>query len=251
MVNGYSSPPTHRGSVGGNATTRGAESRHVGSPRHVVTGAEPQRETYAREVGKLADWAEATATLILGVIGLRVANNFRRQARTALTVRTAEAHAQLWAITAHCPPTLGKPPSSDVRTLMAKEMSDWYFASGNGMYLSTKSRKLFFAILGTLGAEGIGIQPECARVRLDTLPAAEREGAVACLARREISLLRTQLKTDLAVYHERSTFGHLRSEELALLKECGISRPLTARTAMRFLTAIRSTPNACSCGTCD
>jgi hypothetical protein len=199
----------------------------------------------------LADWAEAAATLILGIIGLRVANNFRRQARTALTARTAEAHAKLWAITAHCPPTVQAPLDTNVCLLMAKEMSDWYFESGNGMYLSTKSRKLFFAVLGTLGAEGYSLQPECARVRLDAFSETEREVALACLARREISLLRTQLKTDLAIYSERSTFGHLRSEEVALLKECGILWPFLTRMPARVLASSRSAPNACSCGTCD
>ena len=198
----------------------------------------------------MADWAEAAATLVLGIIGVWLANNFRRQARAALTDRTADAHAKLWEITGRCPPVAGSSQDAPVRAVRLKEMLDRYFVAGNGMYLSTKSRTLFFAVLGTLGAEGVGVQPASARARLGAMPEPDREAVLSCLARRQLSLLRTQLKTDLAIYSERSTFGHLRPEEIELLKECGIVRPYSARLVTRFLSTMRSRPSGCSCGSC-
>ena len=95
-------------------------------------------------------------------------------------------------------------------------MRDWYFENGDGLYLTAASRKLFFQVVETL--EGENIHPESARRRMTTMSETDRDGHLGCICRRQLSLLRTQLKNDLAVYADESTYSFLRSDEKNCLR---------------------------------
>ncbi len=47
----------------------------------------------------LAPWASTAVTLFLGIVGLILANSYRRQTRLRLAERRLDVYGKLWALT--------------------------------------------------------------------------------------------------------------------------------------------------------
>lgn len=194
----------------------------------------------------MSDWIQAVATVILGIIGLTIANNYRRQIRASLVLRTADSFSRLWELTNI---RYGSLMDTDTRARTAKRFRDWYFGHGDGLYLTAATRKLFFCVIAELEGDIGNIYPDRTRQRLADMNEADQNRHLGCLSPRHMSLLRTQLKNDLAVYKEGMTFHFLREDERELLEECAI------RPASRFFhkraTPARMRTADCLCGFCD
>jgi hypothetical protein len=194
----------------------------------------------------LTNFIQASATLVLGVIGLRLAHNYRRQIRAALVLRTAEAFARLWALTGNGQLAVDGYMDELARKSTAAGMRNWYFEAGDGLYLSAANRTLFFKVLEGLEDSG-SINPRSNKERLARLTAIDRDRSLGCICWRQLSLLRTQLKSDLAVYDEETSFALLRADEKELLGECAIREP---RMYLRRRRSTRLTMSRCTCSSC-
>lgn len=118
-------------------------------------------------------------------------------------------------------------------------MSRWYFRDGNGMLMTANTRQLYFGVKNNLIAEGEELQPERARRRLDELSDDDASCERGALAMRQLSLLRTQMKSDLAIYGH--IYGEAITEEdrdlLRLRKLDPGSRPWRAGSRIVRLTS--------------
>lgn len=191
-----------------------------------------------------AQLSQVLATFFLGGVGLWFTHNYRRQLKVKLADRTFDAYARLWEVTRLIAPD-GPPVDVEQRTALAKEMDDWYFQEGGGLLLEPKTRKLFFALKWNLEAEPPNVQPRMLADKLRPLPAHEAELVLSCACIRYASLLRSQLKADLAVYSgaARKHLGHWRQDERQLMHDCGIS--------LGFKLRRRRVKGPCVCGRCE
>lgn len=190
-----------------------------------------------------AQLSQVLATFFLGGVGLWFAHSYRRQLRVKLVDRTFDAYARLWEVTRLIPPD-GPPVGAEQRAVLAKAMDDWYFQEGGGLLLEPSTRKLFFALKWNLEAEPPNVQPRKLVDKLSPLPADEAELVLSCACIRYASLLRSQLKKDLAVYSGSAGrhLGYWRQDERQLMHDCGISSGFKLRR--------RPAKGPCVCGTC-
>lgn len=163
-----------------------------------------------------ADWANVIVTTLLTGAGLWLAWNYGRQLRVSLASRRLDAYMGLWERTGYAAPVrldqrvAGSDESpwslvlsfSDRRRLYA-ELTAWYYADGNGILLSKKSRSIYLAAKNNLVCPDHDLEPKelqgyfaYRRGPNWTLTQAER----GCLSIRQFSLLRAQMKADLASY---------------------------------------------------
>jgi len=197
----------------------------------------------------MSDVLQGVATLLLGALGLWIGNNYRRHLRTALAAPSAAAHEQLWSLTG-----IATPDESDVlqdaelRTAAAT-IRRWYIEGGSGMYLSPESRTLLFTILPNFTAPADEVRPAAVAARMAAADPAGQAEIRSCAVRRQLSLLRTQLKNDMAVHLGRSGFKNLRADERELLRLASIRVPPAARPVDAVRRASRI-PSTCTCGTC-
>lgn len=200
----------------------------------------------------LTVWLQVGATIFLGLSGLWLAHSFRRRLRGALVDRAAAAYAKLWRLTEVTTP--GTPDlliGPTRRRDLAIAMDHWYFEDGNGMYLPTRTRLLFFAILLNLMEEDDErFSPASAKQRIRTTTGENLEALRSCLARRQTSLLRAQIKIDLGIDHQQAIFRYLRADETELLSECHIRNSRLGTIVTRFLLPGRVETLRCHCGTC-
>lgn len=197
----------------------------------------------------MTEWTQAVSTVVLGVIGLWIANNYRRQVRASLSLRVSEAFSRLWEISGETRFIKYWAIDEVARKTVAAEMRDWYFKHGDGMYLTAVSRSMFFDIAETLEGNPENMHPESVRRQFEKLSQPDREKYLACVCRRQLSLLRTQLKNDLAVYDEGAMFSFLRPDEKELLADCYI-RP-SRRILRKRSTVARRKESVCTCKICD
>ena len=184
----------------------------------------------------------AAATVILTGIGIWFSHNYRRQLRVKLADRRLEAYAALWEISGKLRSSVAVGADMALRNTVSASMDDWYFDRGYGMLLSSPTRKLFFATKQALDYPADQRVPQLLKERLRGIPEKKRNLVVSCACSRYMSLLRTQLKDDLAIYGRISHNRRL-SDERELLSSCGISpgrppRPQAPSTS------------GCVCGTC-
>lgn len=79
---------------------------------------------------------------------------------------------------------------------------------------------------------------------------AEAELRIRCMLRRQMSLLRSQLKSDLAMYRDDQRLRRLRPDERELLAQCHIHRPWHTVLTRLPVTSSRMTGSICTCGQC-
>jgi len=172
------------------------------------------------------EWAEFAVGAVVAIIGLYFANNYRRQARVQLAEARRAAYAKLWEITGLAAPTRldnegwNGALSEDERTKLYECMTDWYYRNGNGMLLDTATRRVYLEAKHNLICDDEELHPpELVSALPCELTANQRRG---CISIRQLSLLRSQMKTDLAIYGEPYV-RRLTQHERAFLTYCGIS----------------------------
>jgi hypothetical protein len=116
--------------------------------------------------------------------------------------------------------------------------------------LPTPTRTLFFAIIENLKGDVDGFRPESMRAHLQAAQPDVAEAMRGCVCKRQMSILRTQLKNDLTLYRPVATFNGLRTDERDLLFACGI-RPGFASLPLALMTRpTRSGEDNCLCRQC-
>jgi hypothetical protein len=184
----------------------------------------------------------AAAAVLLTAIGTWIAQDHRRQLRVKLADRRYEAYASLWEISGQIRVRSADKADAELRDSISIAMDDWYFNHGYGMLLSTPARLLFFAIKQDLVCPPDQMVPESLRARILELPEGSRSALITCSCRRYMSILRAQLKSDLAIY---GTLVHDKRlpDERDLLISCGLSPGELGTTS-------RPSRSICTCGNC-
>jgi hypothetical protein len=194
-------------------------------------------------------WAEAAGTIFVGLVGLWLGYNYRRQVRLKLAERQVDSYLALWRITASATPTRKTPLSSDECRQLYAAMSQWYY-DGNGMFLSVVTRNLFLGLRSNLICPIPSIKPPSLAAEMTAMTEAAAEMRRGCVTIRQASLLRTQLKTDVNMHFGFAYYSDLRPDDRLFLRSCGLS---TLRQPWRrsiFRTSGRAAPNPCVCGNC-
>jgi hypothetical protein len=183
--------------------------------------------------------AELVITTIIAVIGLYLANSFRRQQRLRIAEQRLEAYRHLWSRMLVARPTrleapeeLGPLTRAEAATLY-REMTQWYFADGNGMLLSDPSKEMYLLAKRRLGRYAVG------------LDGADEAGARRRM--RELSLLRSQMKADLAIYGV-FYFDSLDVEDKEFLRAAGMNPWLWQRPWHELLSNARRRRRAAKSG---
>ena len=173
--------------------------------------------------------ANAVLNLALVAIGLYLANNLRRQLQLKVVDRRLESYSRLWAILRPAGPwrlELGGAPMSAVeRGGLFDQMTDWYFAEGNGMLLKPVTRELYLNAKFNMICKDkeLRLDPAFSDDELAEKPIGpERDLWRGRLTMRQLSLLRAQMRNDVAVfgdlYQER-----LENEDKAFLRGAGVN----------------------------
>jgi hypothetical protein len=151
---------------------------------------------------------ELALNSLLVVVGLFLANNFRRQLQLKMVDRRAEAYGRLWALMRVAGPwrveTEQGLMDKTERWNLYHGMSSWYF-SGDGMLLEEKTRELYLNAKFNLVCEDYKL-----RLNLEAQDRDKLDGELkkqhdqldswrSLLSMRELSLLRTQMKSDLEI----------------------------------------------------
>jgi hypothetical protein len=167
-----------------------------------------------------ANWASVAVTLVLGIAGFIVARNINRDIKLKLAERRLAAYERLWALMRAASP-YSEPLDDRGRQLLQEKFTDWYYANGDGMLLERASRSVYLEAKDNLVRKLTDLTPKESRQRLKELTADDLEGERGKLSQRQLSLLRTQLKSDLAIFGRPygPTMGH---EDRAFLVHCGV-----------------------------
>jgi hypothetical protein len=169
------------------------------------------------------------ATLIVTVVGLWLAYNYRRQMALKLSETRLDAYSRLWAITGVAAPTRldgwgddGYLQLDERRELWAS-MTDWYYANGGGMLLTAVTKEVYLNVKRNLVCEWSELCPAHLAARIE-LPADHElvDKVRGILAIKLISLLRTQLKCDLTIYGPTYA-GKLNNYERFFLEQSGVN----------------------------
>lgn len=150
-------------------------------------------------MGIVADWASITVTLLLGIVGTFVALSINRDVRLKLAERRLAAYERLWSLMRPASP-YEAPLDSITRQEIHKNLTDWYYANGDGMLLERVSRSVYLEAKDNLVRPTGSVTPRLVRQRLASLPLEEAEKERGKVCQRQLSLLRTQLKSDLEIY---------------------------------------------------
>ena len=195
-------------------------------------------------------WAQLAGTVFLGIVGLWLAHNYRRQIRLKLAERQVDAYTDLWKLTAIATPDRRSPLDRAERQNIHDKMGQWYHADGNGILVSVRTRDLFLGYKENLVCPISQIKPGTLAERLSALPAAEAEQCRGCVSNRQASLLRSQLKYDLVLHIGYAGYRSLRAEDRAFLRSCGIPQWRSPWRPHFFWERGIKNPNPCICGMC-
>jgi hypothetical protein len=172
-------------------------------------------------MGSAADWASVVVTLVLGIAGFVLANHINRDVRLRLAERRLAAYARLWEVMRRASP-YDPPLDTAARQRLRDHLTDWYYAHGDGMLLERVSRSVYLEAKDNLTRPLEQLTPVYSRERLHQLPVEQLDTARGVLAQRQLSLLRTQLKSDLAIFG-RPYGPQLGPEDRAFLTACGVN----------------------------
>jgi hypothetical protein len=153
----------------------------------------------------------AAATLIVTAAGLWFAYSYSRQMALKLSETRLEAYSRLWQLSGVAAPTRLDGWGEDGYLLLEERralwaaMTDWYYAKGGGMLLTATTKNVYLKVKHNLICESSDLDPGGLADRIKEalrLPADHEldDKVRGTLAIRLISLLRTQLKSDLAIY---------------------------------------------------
>ncbi|MGR6320663.1 hypothetical protein Q2K19_22495 [Micromonospora soli] len=117
------------------------------------------------------------------------------------------------------------------RQALDRRLMDWYYRDGNGMLLESATHQIFLTAKHNLTCRTSQLRPTGLMELLpETMSGDQKRG---CLAIRQLSLLRTQMKVDMAIYG-RPYVADLTDHEVAFLRQCRIGlRRRPWRSAIR------------------
>lgn len=174
-----------------------------------------------------ADWVDIIATLLLGIVGLYLANSLGRQVRvtrqTKAVEKRFEIYDELWKPMEVAAPmsrhTGGTVLPEHQRKPLYRALTRWFFEGGGGMVLGEPARTIYLRAKENLGAEDLDhLYPDevrvCVQAAEDSLEARRR------MAVRQFSLLRTAMRAELGIFGR--VYGpELRPTDEAFLRSCG------------------------------
>jgi len=158
------------------------------------------------------DIAQLAITTAVAFIGFYLVHSFGRQQRLRIAEQRVDAYRKLWAQMLVARPTRldTSENKSPLRRAEAAalygEMTNWYFEAGNGMMLPDDTKEMYLEAKRRLGEYAVGID--------EAVDAGEGR-------MRELSLLRSQMKSDLAIYGV-FYFDSLDVRDKAFLRASGI-----------------------------
>jgi hypothetical protein len=165
-------------------------------------------------------------TLFLGLIGLYLAHNLQRQLKLRITDKRLDAYAALWRLMEVASDTRlegpnPKPLTPEEREHLFNRFVSWYYQDGHGMLLGASTRAVYLEAKKNLVRCDNEFEPKYLRDNvLLALPEEKRPECRGRLAITQLSLLRTRMKADLAVYGPHY-FRKLTDEDKAFLDHCG------------------------------
>jgi hypothetical protein len=187
----------------------------------------------------LREWASVIATILLGIVGAYFSYSYGRQLRLSLASRRLEAYSKLWEATAMADPhrldertglfetagALDRSLTESERRALHWMLTTWYYKNGNGMLLTKLTRKVYLNAKHNLVCDDTHLKPDqfrdwlknTRRTKKLSLTPKER----GCFSIRQLSLLHTQMKTDLAIYGPPFT-EKLAQHEVEFLRSCGV-----------------------------
>jgi hypothetical protein len=179
------------------------------------------------------DWIIGAATVVVTAVGLWLANSYRRQISLKLGQTRLEAYSRLWEITGVAAPTRldGWGDNGYLRLDERRDpwaaMTDWYYANGGGMLLTAITKEVYLNVKHNLVCEPSDLRPAHLAGQINKalgLPGGHEldDQVRGTLAIRLISLLRTQLKSDLAIYGPTYS-GELNECERFFLEHSGVN----------------------------
>jgi hypothetical protein len=196
-------------------------------------------------------WAQAFATLFLGLVGLWFANNYRRQIKIQLVERQLDAYVRLWRITETSNWDRTTPLDAAERQQLYDRLVKWYFEDGDGVFLPARTRDLYIGLRTNLVCPINEMQPSTLARQLALLSPEEAELRRGCVSVHQFSLLRTQLKGDMAIHRGYWYYRTLRPGDREFLRSCGLSSWRGPWRPRLRLSSHGQTSNPCLCGLCD
>jgi hypothetical protein len=171
-----------------------------------------------------SDWAGIATTGVLGAAGLYFANSVQRRTRADLDRAVAEkrfaAYGAMWAKLEVASPMSEVVADGDAepidRQALFDDLTRWYYENGNGMLLSRNTRNIYLA-----AKENLVCKPKDFRPAKDHDIVKGNDKARDGLIRRQLSLLRTSMRGDIAIY--TTPWGSaLTDDDIAFLGACGV-----------------------------
>ena len=204
---------------------------HMPMSGRVAQWSRAQRSSRVR-MGRMNELIGA-ATLVVTAVGLWFAYNYSRQMALKLSETRLEAYSRLWEISGVAAPTRLDGWGDDGYLLLNERrelwaaMTDWYYAKGGGMLLAATTKDVYLNVKHNLTCESSDLRPADLADRISEelgLPAGHGldDKVRGTLAIRLISLLRTQLKSDLAIYGATYS-GKLNEYERFFLLHSGVN----------------------------
>jgi hypothetical protein len=177
--------------------------------------------------------ATIVSSALLSVIGLYLTHSFRRQQSLKIAEKRVGAYRGLWELTKVARRTRWDPAdgsgalSRDEARKLFRDMADWYYDKGNGMFLTATTTEFYFLVRTNLNAYAMSN---------------DEKGAGRCM--RDLSLLRQQMRLDLKTISGRPSYwdkGKLNQGDKKLLLRAGIHNP--ERWGRPWYRAIRPAPD--------
>ena len=200
-------------------------------------------------MGNITSLIQAAGTVLIGVVGLLLANSYARQVKIRLVDRLVEAYSRLWEAT-EVASVGSRGLDRQQRESLYEAMRVWYFKHGDGMFLYPRTRDLYLAVRNNLVCDIADVLPGPLRDSLAALADDDAERRRGCIATRQISLLRTQMKFDLSIYWDFHNYRRIRSDDRALLRSCDISPGRTRWSRPVAHRRVESLAHPCVCGLC-
>lgn len=180
-------------------------------------------------VENLVRLLDVIATVFLGLVGLYLTHNFRRQVKQKTADGRMRSYSKLWELTWVARTTRTKewhaeeikgPLTQDERMKLYVALTKWYYEDGNGMFLGDNTRKIYLTAKDNLICPGEALQPSKLYELIQRLPDDQRSEKRGELSIRQLSLLRARMRADLEVYGVLY-LGDLRDEDNVFLEYCG------------------------------
>jgi hypothetical protein len=167
-------------------------------------------------------WISAVGTLLIGVVGLVLAQGIRRDLRLKVAERRLSAYEWLWSLLAVSSPN-APPLSADDRERLWTLMTAWYYENGDGLLLDRGAHAVYLTAKANLVCTAADLVPRLSAVAVQECDGHGHEQAARDrLSRRQLSLLRTQLKGDVAICGVPSG-PPLSPTDIGFLEACGVN----------------------------